>query len=129
MPGTDEEYPDHRVLLDGLGEVRTRVVVSKSLLQQAVERCSSESVLLTCDGESLTVSGDDAATAAMLPVEVTGSSVQILFALTTFYPAVATVIGADVILDIRGDAEPITVRSADGGDLTTVVMPMAPADI
>ena len=35
-------------------------------------------------------------------------------------------VGPEVMLDIAGAAQPVVVRSADNGDLTTLVMPVGP---
>ncbi|MGW5348979.1 MerR family transcriptional regulator [Streptomyces sp. NPDC004031] len=62
-----------------------------------------------------------------LPATVTGPALEIRFEMTTLYPAVSTAIGPDVMLDLRGHDRPVTVRSADRGDLITLAMPV-PSD-
>ncbi|MEU7380529.1 hypothetical protein AB0A91_11085 [Streptomyces sp. NPDC042207] len=57
---------------------------------------------------------------------MTGQDLQISFELTTLYPAVSTAVGLDVMLDLRGPNQPVTIRSADRGDLTTLTMPIKP---
>lgn len=57
---------------------------------------------------------------------VTGPDIDITFELTTLYPAVSAAIGADLLLDLRGSERPVTVRSADHGDLITLAMPTRP---
>ncbi|MEV3971286.1 hypothetical protein AB0K68_24550 [Streptomyces sp. NPDC050698] len=44
--------------------------------------------------------------------------------MSTLYPAVSTAIGPAVMLDLRGHDRPVTIRSADSGDLTTLAMPV-----
>jgi hypothetical protein len=51
---------------------------------------------------------------------------EVWFEMTTLYPAISAAVGADVLIDLRGPAQPATIRSADGGDLTTLAMPTAP---
>lgn len=63
---------------------------------------------------------------APVPASATGPDLEIIFQLTTLYPAVSTAIGPDVMLDLRGTDQPVTIRSADRGDLTTLAMPVAP---
>ena len=60
----------------------------------------------------------------VLPATVHGTPMTIGFALTTLYPAVATALGDDLLLDLRAPDLPVTVRSADEGDLITLVMPV-----
>ncbi|MFJ6842557.1 MerR family transcriptional regulator [Streptomyces griseoluteus] len=114
-----EEFPDHRRMFASLGEVTTRVTAPKNLLLRALEEHSGDHVALHLTHRGMTV-GDRTALAAA----VTGLSLRISFELTTLYPAVSTSIGPDVMLDLRGDDQPVTVRSADRGDLTTLVMPV-----
>ncbi|TCJ95454.1 MerR family transcriptional regulator [Nocardia alba] len=56
----------------------------------------------------------------------TGPAMAIHFAVTTLYPAVATAVGPDVMLDLIAPDQPVLVRSADDGDLSTLVMPCRP---
>ncbi|MEU3607285.1 MerR family transcriptional regulator [Streptomyces sp. NPDC035033] len=137
LPG---EFPDHRLLLASLGEATTRVTVAKDALLRALEEHPGERVGLHVTGRAVHVldatgPGDAAAAvpadgerpAGSLPAVATGRPLRIWFELTTLYPAVSTAIGADVMLDLRGHDEPVTVRSADRGDLTTLVMPVSAA--
>ncbi|MFE3390019.1 DNA polymerase III subunit beta family protein [Streptomyces anulatus] len=122
LPG---EYPDYRLMLASLGEVSTRATVSKDLLLRALEEHPGERIGLHVadDGVSV-VSTDDGHPDIPLPATVAGKAVQIWFELTTLYPAVSTAIGPDVLLDLRGHDQPVTIRSADRGDLTTLAMPI-----
>ncbi|GAB3247960.1 DNA polymerase III subunit beta family protein [Kineosporia babensis] len=113
------DYPDHRTLLDSLPDVTGRVVVQKQALLAALEAAPGPRVPIRLNPESLTVAE------VSVPAEVSGASSSVLFELTTFYPAVSTAIGADLVLEVRGPALPVTIRSADHGDLTTLAMPVA----
>ena len=53
----------------------------------------------------------------------TGADLTVWFELTTLYPALSHALGNDVMIDLRGIDQPATMRSADSGDLTTLVMP------
>ena len=55
---------------------------------------------------------------------ITGAPVDLAFEVTTLYPAVASALGPDVMIDISGTDMPVVVRSADNGDLTTLAMPV-----
>ncbi|MFE9787210.1 hypothetical protein ACFYO7_17685 [Nocardia salmonicida] len=56
----------------------------------------------------------------------TGPAMTIHFAVTTLYPAVATAVGPDVMLDLISPDQPVLIRSADDGDLSTLAMPRKP---
>ena len=59
-----------------------------------------------------------------VPATVDGPDVDLYFSTSTMYPALSTALGPDVMLDFSGSSLPVMVRSADDGDLTTVVMPV-----
>lgn len=115
----DAEFPEYRRLLASLGEVTTRASIAKEPLLRALEEGSGEHVTLDVTGAGVRVDG-----VRLVPGRADGPDLRISFALTTFYPAVSTAIGPDVLLDLRGPDLPVTVRSADRGDLTTVAMPV-----
>ncbi|GAA4891990.1 MerR family transcriptional regulator [Streptomyces coeruleoprunus] len=120
-----EEFPDHRLMLASLGQVTTRVTVSKDLLLRALEEQPGERIALhVADHELHVVPVDDEHPGIPLPATATGQALRIRFELTTLYPAVSTAIGPDVMLDLRGTDQPVTIRSADRGDLTTLAMPI-----
>ncbi|WP_326623389.1 MerR family transcriptional regulator [Streptomyces decoyicus] len=120
-----EEFPDYRLMLASLGEVTTRVTVSKDLLLRALEEHPGERIALHVAACGVNVvSADDEHPDIPLPATATGQALQIWFELTTLYPAVSTSIGPDVMLDLRGNDQPVTIRSADRGDLTTLAMPI-----
>nr|WP_203731628.1 MerR family transcriptional regulator [Streptomyces sp. SID12501] len=120
-----EEFPDYRLMLASLSEVTTRVTVSKELLLRALEDHPGDRIALHVTDHGMNVrSADDEHPDIPLPATATGQSLQTWFELTTLYPAVSTAIGPDVMLDLRGHDQPVTIRSADRGDLTTLAMPI-----
>ncbi|MFF3551825.1 MerR family transcriptional regulator [Streptomyces tsukubensis] len=123
-----EEFPDYQLMLASLGDVTTRVTVPKELLLRALEDQPGERITLHVSDHGMHVRSADDETDEnsdiWLPATVTGQALQIWFELTTFYPAVSTAIGPDVLLDLRGHDLPVTIRSADRGDLTTLAMPI-----
>ncbi|WP_432139655.1 MULTISPECIES: MerR family transcriptional regulator [unclassified Streptomyces] len=122
-----EEFPDYRLMLASLGEVTTRATVPKELLLRALEEHPGERIALhIADHGVNVVSADDEHPGISVPATATGQALQIWFELTTLYPAVSTAIGPDVLLDLRGHDQPVTIRSADRGDLTTLAMPIKP---
>lgn len=122
-----EPFPDHRQLLASLGEVTTRVTVPKDLLLRALEEHPGERIGLRVGEDALGVLAHGAEPRGPhLPATASGETRTVWFELTTLYPAVSTAIGPDVMLDLRGEGEPVTIRSADRGDLTTLAMPIKP---
>ncbi len=115
-----EPFPDHRAMLTALPTPSTRVTVAKNALLQALEEATDDSVTLTARADAFHVDEHP------ITADVSGPGMRISFHLTTFHPAVSTAIGPDVMLDLRGPDLPVTVRSADRGDLTTLAMPVKP---
>ncbi|MFF5536667.1 MerR family transcriptional regulator [Streptomyces cinerochromogenes] len=122
-----EQFPDYRLMLASLPEATTRVTVSKELLLRALEEHPGERITLRVTHHGLHVLATEAEPADVpLTAITTGQDLQISFELTTLYPAVSTAIGPDVMVDLRGPDQPVTIRSADRGDLTTLAMPVKP---
>ncbi|MFI5521735.1 MerR family transcriptional regulator [Streptomyces platensis] len=122
-----EEFPDYRLMLASLPEATTRVAVSKDLLLRALEQHPKERITLRVTHHGLHVLATEAEPPDVpLTATTTGQALQISFELTTLYPAVSTAIGPDVMLDLRGPDQPVTIRSADRGDLTALAMPIKP---
>jgi hypothetical protein len=96
-----EGFPDHQPLLASLGAATTHATVSKDLLLRVLEEHSGERTVM-------------------------GATLQIHFQMTTPHPSVSTAIGPDVMLDLRGHDQPVTIRSADRGELNTLAVPVAP---
>ncbi|MFD6115592.1 MerR family transcriptional regulator [Streptomyces yangpuensis] len=120
-----EEFPDYRLMLASLGEVTSRATVSKDLLLQALEEQPGGRVALRVADHAVNVTSADVEHPGIqLLATTTGQPLQIWFELTTLYPAVSTAIGPDVLLDLRGHDQPVVIRSADRGDLTTLAMPI-----
>ncbi|MFT7838426.1 MerR family transcriptional regulator [Saccharothrix sp. BKS2] len=116
-----EPFPDHRLVLAALPPVLTRVLVSRNALVRSLEGQHDHRVRLDVAGAAVTVSSGEA-----LPATVTGPPIGIDFALSTLHPAISTAVGPEVMLDLAGPDQPVVVRSADDGDLTTLVMPLRP---
>jgi DNA polymerase-3 subunit beta len=119
-----ESFPDYRLMLADLPPVTTRVEVRKGSLQRALEECAADEVVLRVGDNDVTVMGSNPDGRAAITAQVTGPAIDIRFEMTTFYPAVTTAIGADLLLDLRAPDLPVTIRSADHGDLTTLAMPI-----
>lgn len=120
-----EEFPEYRLALASLGEATTRVTVAKDLLLRVLEELPGAWIGLRIGDNTVNVVPTaDGRPAGSLRATVTGRALRIGFGLTTLYPAISTAIGPDVVLDLRGHDKPVTVRSADRGDLTTLAMPV-----
>ncbi|GAA4405336.1 DNA polymerase III subunit beta family protein [Tsukamurella soli] len=120
-PLLDGDFPDYRTMLDRLPAVATRVVARARDLVAALESQSAQELSFTASAGVVTV-GEHAVAA-----DVEGPDWASIFDATMLYPALATAVGPDVMLDLRLGPAPVTVRSADDGALTTLVMPLAPA--
>jgi len=122
---TTQPYPDYQLMLSGLPDPATFVIVSGNALRRTLETVDADHITMAIADATLSVTptvGD--ASPTTFPATVHGTPMTIGFALTTLYPAVTTNIGDDLLLDLRAPDLPVTVRSADDGDLITLVMPV-----
>ncbi|WP_110470430.1 MerR family transcriptional regulator [Williamsia limnetica] len=124
-----EPFPEYRQMLDSLPSATTCVEVSKAVLLQSLEDRPAELVQLHVSGSDVTVRNALSDRGTQLEARVSGNHpIDVWFEMTTLYPAISTAIGADVLIDLRGPMQPVTIRSADHGDLTTLAMPtMSPS--
>lgn len=119
-----DEYPNYRLMLDSLEPAVQRITVDKQQLLRAIEEHATERLMLRASGDVLVIASGEGGFESSVPASVVGESAGLWFAMTTLYPAVDTAIGPDVMIDVRKAGQPITIRSADRGDLTTVAMPV-----
>ncbi len=116
-----EVFPDDRRLIGALPPLTHRVTVEKQQVVKALEQQASEKVgLRVAGGRPSLLLADDV---VELDGTATGPDLTLWFELTTVYPALSHALGNDLMLDLRGPEHPATVRSADDGDLTTLIMP------
>ncbi|WP_227979617.1 MerR family transcriptional regulator [Nocardia spumae] len=120
-----DPFPDHRLLLGSLDTPRTRVVTPRDALVRTLASLRAHHVLLRVSEGEVTVSNPESGPGGPVDATVTGPDIELAFSMTTLYPAIGTAIGPDVMIDIAGAAQPVVIRSADDGDLTTVAMPVA----
>ncbi|WP_280243959.1 MerR family transcriptional regulator [Nocardia abscessus] len=121
----DESFPDHRTLLSGLAPVRTRAIVARQLMLNMLEKTDAPFLFaIQPSGISITAHGGE----HRLPAAVTGSAITLSFEPTTLLPAVHTALGPELMLDISAADQPVVLRSATDGDLTTLVMPSRALD-
>ncbi|WP_280436471.1 MerR family transcriptional regulator [Nocardia carnea] len=121
-----DPFPDHRALLASLPSAQTHVVVPKHELMRALEQQRARYLRFAVAPGSVTVSGTADEPVSEMSALVTGPPGDLVFGFTILHPAVATAIGPDVRMDIGGPRDPMVVRSADNGDLTTLAMPADP---
>lgn len=120
----DIEYPDFQLMLDSLTEVCCRVVAPEHLLLRALESLAHQTTILAVSDSLLIVrSGDGTGDVHHIKAGITCGVEEVVFATTQLFAAVSSAIGPDVVLELRGADQPMTVRSADRGDLNTVLMP------
>lgn len=97
-------YPDYRIVFDGLGTPKARLVLATADILATLEAQSTASFDIVIDGDAK----------------------KIHFAADTLARALGAGIGPDVMLDITAPDQPVVVRSATDGDFTTLVMPTTP---
>lgn len=120
----DDPFPSHHAMVDALPPVTTRASVATSALLRFVEGCAAERVHLDFTSTELVLSDAASVGSTAVPADVCGPPVAMWFEVSTLYPAISVSIGAELLLDVRAADLPMTIRSADGGDLTTIVMPV-----
>ncbi len=114
-------FPDYRRLLASLASVTHRVTVGKQQILKMLAQQAPDTLGLqvTRGRPSLLLPDGD----LHLNGSATGPDLTVWFELTTLYPALSHALGSDLVLDLRGGDQPATIRSADDGDLITLVMP------
>lgn len=115
-----EDFPDYRLLTGLLPTVTHRVTVEKQQILKTLEQAPEKVGLRVAGGRPGLLLPD---VVMALNGIATGPDLTLWFELTTLYPALSHALGNDLMLDLRGPDQPATVRSADEGDLTTLVMP------
>ncbi len=113
-------FPDYKSLIASLAEVTHRVTIPAQQFLKALEQAPSRIGLRISDGQPSLVLPE---AVVALDGASAGADLTVWFELTTLYPAVSHALGVEVMLDLRGPDQPATVRSADDGDLTALVMP------
>lgn len=121
-----EPFPDHIAMVDALPSVVARLTLPRRESLIAIEEASQDQLLLTFSESSIRLA--DEQLNGQIAFQSPGSLTAIWFAVTTLYPAIASTVGSDLLLDLRGPDQPATIRSADDGDLLTLVMPVAPGN-
>ncbi|WP_141585015.1 MerR family transcriptional regulator [Actinomadura sp. WMMA1423] len=116
-----EVFPDYRFLIGSLPAATHRVTVDKHQILKALEQQAPEKVGLRVAGGRPTVLLPGST--VDLDGTATGPDLTLWFELTTLYPALSHALGSDLMVDLRGPDQPATIRSANDGDLTTLVMP------
>lgn len=123
LPGIAAEFPDYRAVLAGLGPARTRVLLGRAPLLAALEAATA-TVPLVFAGAGVALGGPVPVT---LPATVTGAPLRLAFDPRVLRPAVEDALGPELMLDLTAPDQPVVLRSATDGDLTTLVMPVDPA--
>lgn len=120
-------FPDVPGMIDALPPVTHRLTLRTRQIVRVLELNASAVVgLQVVTGDAHLVLGADprcGGDTILLEGRVTGPDVTVWFELSTLHPALSLAIGSDAMIELRGTDQPATIRSADDGDLTTVVMP------
>lgn len=128
LRAVDETFPAYRVVLDALATAKSRVIIGREALREALPGAlalgsSAGPIILHTDEQRLLVS-QRGSTEAALRALCTGPSLCIAFDREVLLPALDASVGPDVLLEISSPTEPVVVRSADQGSFTTLVMPV-----
>ncbi|MFI0977982.1 MerR family transcriptional regulator [Streptomyces sp. NPDC021093] len=129
-PYTGGDFPQYRMVLEGLSEVRHRVIVERAALRGVLASGGGPVVLRSgAEGELVCeVRGAgrrEVLRAVVLDVAGTGpGAVRVAFDAEVLLQALDAGVGPDVLLEIASAVEPVLVRSADQGSFTTLVMPV-----
>ncbi|MEV5593453.1 MerR family transcriptional regulator [Streptomyces sp. NPDC052496] len=120
------EFPDYRVVLDGLGDVRHRIIADRTVLREAFSGRGKGAVLVyrSRDQKVVVSEGGIGGSPVAVSAVCTGPPLRIAFDPAVLVPALDASVGPDVLLEVASDAEPVVVRSADQGSFTTLVMPV-----
>ncbi|MCX5200027.1 MerR family transcriptional regulator [Streptomyces sp. NBC_00237] len=123
-PYGEGEFPAYRTVLEGLSQVRHRVIVERAVLREFLVGAGGPVVLRTGPGGALHCAGPCGS--AELRAVCTGPEpgVRIAFDVEVLLQALDAAVGPDVLLEIASAQEPVVVRSADQGSFTTLVMPV-----
>lgn len=151
--GSAEGYPDHRLVWEGLAAGRSRLIVDRGALRDAVagrsgavsltgdededsgaggdaardgDRAGGARAAERGDGQALVVAGGGREPVLLRAVR-TGPRLRIAFDPAVLVPALEAGVGPDVLLEIASASLPVVVRSADQGSFTTLVMPVRDA--
>jgi len=122
-PAIGEPFPDYRTMLAALAPTRTRVMVSREALLAAVESAGNHTLQFEVDTPTLRVSTSAPNPDHRIPASITGPGTTLAFDPATLSPAIRTAVGPEIMLDIAGPDQPVVIRSAATGDLTTLAMP------
>ncbi len=122
-PAIEEAYPDYRRMLAELPSARTRVVVHRDLLLEATDEAGTRTLRCAIDADSLRTSTRPSGSERRIPASVNGIPIALAFDPGTLSPALRTAVGPEIMLDIAAPDQPVVIRSAAAGDLTTLAMP------
>lgn len=123
----EESFPAYRMVVHGLGAVRSRVIVDRPALIAALAGTEG-TVVLRAAGDRVVVSGpgpsreSDGGGAALRAI-CTGEPLRSAFDPGVLVPALDAGVGPDVLLEFSSEVEPVLLRGADQGRFTTCVMP------
>ncbi|MQY17497.1 DNA polymerase III subunit beta family protein [Nocardia macrotermitis] len=122
-PAIEEPYPDYRRMLAELTSARTRVVVDRDLLLDATEAAGTQILHCAIETDSIRTAPLPDGPERRIPAAVNGIRTTLAFDPATLSPALRSAVGPEIMLDIAAPDQPVVIRSAAAGDLTTLAMP------
>ncbi|GAA4907597.1 DNA-binding transcriptional MerR regulator [Nonomuraea thailandensis] len=124
LPCARETFPDYRLILDDLPDVRHRIIADRAALRSAITDGGLDGPVAMDAGEQRLVLTSGGSRTFRLAAICTGAPVGVAFDPRALVPALDAGVGPDVLLEISSPVQPVVVRSADQGGFTTLVMPV-----
>jgi DNA polymerase-3 subunit beta len=123
LPVIPEAFPDYEKILNGTAGEAHGVIDRRALLA-ALWRVGSEAVTLAFSADDIAMSAEGSAT----PVGLGWNGPDLTVTLnSTFLEDISHAhVGPDVIVEASGPLNPVTLRSADHGTFTVLLMPIRP---
>ena len=119
------EFPQYRGVFEGVGDPTVRIIVDRHRLVDLMETPSGdESVILVSGPDHLDVRQGGDRHGIRLEAVCTGEPISVAFNPALLGAALRAGVGPDVVLELVAPHRAVTVRSADQGTFTTLVMPV-----
>lgn len=115
-------FPDYEQILSGARAVATTVVADRESLLEVLDRFDEDVVRLRISQGQIGFASDT--TSGSIPANITGADQELGLNPSFLNDAVRAAVGADVAFEVEQAERPVTLRSADDGTFTTMLMPI-----
>ncbi len=125
LDALDGEFPQYQSIFDGLETPAVRVVVDRRRLIDVLEsRSADDTVVLSCGDDHLDVRLGADRHGTLIEAACDGGPSSVAFNPALITAALRAGVGPDALLEWVAQDRPVTVRTADQGTFTTLVMPV-----